>query len=157
MQARQLIKLPALALVQRQVSDQALPVILIRNEPRLLHPDPRITLKELIRERHRLPAHAILPTLLIQLLLVEELAPPHDHGDPNARPGRGGQDAALERLDRGAELLELLPARLEGRFQAVLRCLGRGFVGLTPAGQGLQRGGLFLDFLLAGVEGGLQA
>lgn len=75
MQARQLIKLPALALVQRQVSDQALPVILIRDEPRLLHPGPGILFEELIRERHRLAAHAIFPTLLVEIFVVEELAP----------------------------------------------------------------------------------
>lgn len=149
--------MPALALVQRQVPNQALPIILIRDEPRLLHPRPGILFEELIRERHRLAAHAILPTLLVEIFVVEELAPPRDHGDPEARPRRRGQDAALQRLDRGAQLLELLPARVEGRFQAVLRLLRRGFAGLAPAGQGLERGGFFVDFLLAGVEFGLEA
>lgn len=137
MQARQLIRLPALALVQRQVPNQALPIILIRDEPRLLHPGPGILLEELIRERHLLAAHAILPTLLVEIFVVEELAPPHDHGDPEARPRRRGQDAALQRLDRGAQLLELLPARVEGRFQACpalaaprLCRLGAGWSGL---------------------------
>lgn len=35
--------------------------------------------------------------------------------------------------------------------------LGRDSLGLALGGQGLDRGGLFLDFLLAGVEVGLDA